>query len=725
MCYDDDALYFAVRADEPDMAAVRKLLDKSAKGPWGTDLIEIFVDLSHDRNTYYQFAVNAKGERWHARHATKALFSGRATSWECGWHAAGKTDAAGWTVEVAIPYTCFDLRPVIKVGDVLGVNVCREDPRSREHSSWAFSHGAFHTPQAFGQAKGFAANLQPYRYEVVGLAWRRGKAGATVRNHTGQDRRVQVPFVAQWPDGTRHSATAQGPAKAGGDLSVSVPLPLRQDGTCLLGLRVLDEKGRLRAVAQPVPVRISGATALDLLGTEFDFYTRDAQARARCFVEAGPERCKKMRLRWRLEAEARPAAALADRQPQPGANDIAFPIADLPNGRYLVKAVLTEGGKVVSERSASFRKLPPARHEVRINQWGRFLVFDGRPFLWYGFYDSLGRGTDQRWIDALKEMQGVHTTAVLNYIGGRENYEKVGWALDQAHAHGQKMWVHLGWMLSYWIPKYAKRPGRYKDEAEAIAALRQVVTRHKDHPALLGWCTLDEPGNRPTMFTKAYTERYYRLIKDLDPHHPCIFSHLTRLGEYKVYGQATDLALMPFIERGGRFDRLFWELWDIGLPVAVNTPCFGALGGAVREPTPAEERVRVYKAIILGARGVSAYTFRCAAMETWREFGRLGKELQVLAPVLLTPDQRLRVDVTPPRSDVFALLKAHQGKHYLLAVNVAPRPTDASFRLTDAPGLGRVAPMFGTRPARVDAKAKLLSVTMDAQSTAVYEIDPR
>jgi len=724
MSFDDEALYFAVRAEEPDMAAMSAVLEKSTKGPWGTDLIEIFIDLNHDRDTYYHFAANSLGQQWHARHTLKKFFADRSSSWRCEWQSAGKTDAGGWTVEFRIPYDCFDLRPEIVVGDVVGVNVGREDPRSKEHSSWAFSHGSFHTPQAFGRASGFAADLQPYRFAVRGLAWRRGDVSANIANHTGTDQTVKVDFVTVAPGGTSRTVSVRTPSPTGKDVAASASLPLREEGRHSVVARVVDATGRVRCASQPVYVRVSGAAVMDLVGTELDFYTTEAEARIRCFVEADAERCTRLRLRWRLEREGRGLGEERELQPGPGVNEWSVPIAGAANGAYAVKVALYEDGKQLAEGKNLFRKLPPARHEVRLNRWGRFLVCDGRPFFWYGFYDNLGRGSDQRWVDALQDMQGANCNCVLNYVGTRTNYDRVGWALDQAQARGIKVWVHLGWMLSWWIPKYKGSSDRYENDQAALAHLREVVTNNKEHPALLGWCTLDEPGNRPTMFTTEYTEKYYRLVKELDPHHPCIFSHLTRLGEVDVYGGATDLALMPFHARDGRFETIFWEFWDAGLPVAVNPPCFGALGGSVREPTPAEQRIRVYKALILGARGACSYTYRCASVQTWREWGRIGAELKTLAPVLLTPDDRLRVDVTPGAPDVYAVLKARGAKFVLIAVNVAPDPVKAAFRLLDAPGLSKATPLFETKPAeRIDAGGKTLHATIAGRSTAVFEIE--
>jgi len=717
MCYNRKALYFAVIAEEPDMTPVADLFRDSTKGLWDNDLIEILIDFNHDRKSCYHFAANAKGQRKHARYAAKKTSSGMSGTWQCDWHAAGQIGTNGWTVEVEIPYTCFDMRPFMKIGDTIGVNICREDPRNSEHSSWAFSYGSFRNPPAFGEAKGFDADLRPYRLEMADLTWKRGVAAATVRNHTGKDERLGFSFVAEGPDEI-HSASAEAEIKAGSEARVTAPLPLTADGSYLLSVRTSDDAGLVRLASQPTSVRITGAAILDLVGTEYDFYTDEPQARARCFIEAGRERCENLRLYWWTEHEGSERTKPSELRLKPGINEWEIPITGLPNGRHLLKTAVKKNGATVAEHERAFRKLPPAKHEVRINQWGRFLVCDGQPFFWYGFYDGLW-GNNDRWLAALKEMKSAHCTATLNYVS-RKGFDSVGWALDQAQAHGVKQWVHLGWMLVYWIPKYEKSSGRYTNEEEAVAHLTEIVTRYKEHPALLGWCSIDEPGNRRHFFTKEYTERYYRLIKKLDPYHPCIFSHLTRLGEVDTYGGATDMVLMPFMARVGRYDRLFWESWDAGFAIAANPPC----GVGRRGPTPAEQRIRMYKPIIMGARGICSFIFRCASMFTWREFQRVGEELQTLAPILLTPDDRLRVDVEPGGRDVFALLKEHRGRHYLLAVNTAPHSVEATFRLVDVPGIGEVIPMFGSAAAEVDSSANKLRVTMGPQTTAFYRCQP-
>jgi len=724
MCYDQDAFYFAARAEEPDMKAVTDLLRKDGGNALLTDAIEIFIDLDHDRGDFYQFVANVEGARFQARYAAKKLFAGHPATWHAEWTARGKTDATGWTLEAIIPLSCFDLRPPMTIAKKIGINITREDPRNIEHSSWAFSAGSFRLPEAFGTASGVRIDPGPYRFEVSAPAWQRGIAHASIRNHTGKDQPLEVAFVAEGPGDIVHTASARAESRAGADTSVSAALPLAADGVYRLFLRASDRTDITRALSQPSSVRISGTAILDLAGTELDFYTTESEARARCFIEAGTERCKNFKLRWWLECEGRQATTPSELQTRPGINEWPVLISGLENGAYVLKAALEENGNTIAEKERRFRKLPPVEHDVRINQWGRFLVCDGQPFLWYGFFDGIWKTDGPRYAAALDEMKSVRSTAVVNYVGANKRFERVGYALDQAHARGMKLWIHLGWTLSWWIPKYEAYGDRCHNETEANALLAEVVTKHKNHPALLGWCSLDEPGNRPTMFTKEYCEKYYKMIKKLDPHHPCIYSHLTHMGENEIYGVSTDMVLMPLMDTV-RHERLFWEFWDAGFAMAVTAPCYGALGDKIREPTPGEQRSRMYKSIILGARGLCSYPFRCSSENTWKEFGRVGRELETLAPILLTPDDRLRVEVTPMGGKVFALLKAYRGKFYLITANMEDNAVEATFRLLDVPRIGKVTPMFDTRaPGRVEAESSRLNVRMTARGTAIYEIEP-
>ncbi len=717
MVYDGLAIYFAVRAEEPDPPAVAKLVKSLRRPPWGGDLADLFIDLHHDRETYYHFAANAAGARYAGRHTSRDLFDGEPSAWRCEWQAAGRFDDTGWTVEAAIPYTCFDLRPDLGVSRTLGVNICRENPRTQMHSSWAYAYGGFHTPQAFGEAHGFDADLSRYRVLVADLAWSRGVASACVQSGETAARRFTAVFSAEAPGGARVEGTAVLDTVAGQTVRVECPLPLDQNGAYAVVLRLADDAGAVY-VSQPLAVTVSGAALLDVPGPEFDFYTSEPAARVRCLINASAQRCRALRLRWRMESGAATGGAFVVRNPTPGLNEWQAPLAGLPRGAHRFCVQLVEDGRVLAEQARPLRILPPAAHTVRINRWGRFLVCDGEPLLAYGFYNNLNKGDEASWCQALDLMQAAGCNTLLNYY-----YENVGWMLDRAAERNLKLWVHLGWMLSYWIPKYEGWSGKYESREAATNHLREVVLKYRDHPALLGWLTLDEPGNRPELFTPEYVSAAYRLIKELDPHHPCAFSHLTRPGEAASYGPSTDVAIMPFVARDSHADSLFREFWEAGLPIIVNRPCFGALAGAVREPTPAEVRLAIYKAVILGARGSLAYTFRCAAEGAWNEFGAVARELDVLRPALLGDGPACQVAVSPESGDVHAMTCSADQREWLVAVNTAPEPRAVLLQPAEPAGLRAAVAFFGAPPAVVNPGARAIAVTLPPSGTAVYALE--
>ncbi len=723
--FDDNGFYVAVRAEEPDMAAFRERLAKLPRGPWGADLVEVFLDLSHDRRTYYHFVTNVRGERYTARHATQKLYDKSPASWQAEWQAAGKMDDRGWTVEMAIPYTCFDMRPEIAVGKSLGLNVCRGDPANKEDTSWAPMTGKFHAPDEFGVVNGFDADMAPWRFDVGGLAWDKGVVTGWLKNHTGRDADAQVVVETEAPDGKRREIKSRARVAAGGSADILAPAPLWGDGFHNVFVRVVDGAGVQRLVTQPLAVRISSAAMLELDGTEFNFYTRETEARARCWVGAAAEQCAEMTLDWQVEREGKPAGPAGRATPKPGFNEWTLALKGLAHGEYAVKAALSQGGKVLAERSRSFRWLPPAEHEARINQWGRFLVCDGKPFFWYGFFHEFYRVDAKAWEAAVDDMRAARCTAALLYTHTKIlSPEEIKAALDKAQAAGMKLWLHLYWFTSFVNTKYATNPMRFKSEEEALAAMRAAIAAHRNHPALLGWCTIDEPGNRPEVFTKEWTERFYRLVREMDPYHPVIFSHVPRMVDPEIYGGATDMALIPFFaNRDARWRKLFHAFWDIGQPLVTNRPCYGAVH-SVREPTAAEIRSSVYMPILLGGRSVCSYLYRCASMSAWGEFARIGRELETLGPILLTPDNRLRVSVTPAGGDVIALLKEHEGSYYLLALNAGQETAQATFRLLDAPPVGQVEPMLETPAASVEKASRSLTVTMPASTTAFYRIRP-
>jgi len=154
--YDGQHVYFAVRAFEPKMDSLRTATTKRDEyGIWWDDAIEVFIDTKHDRKTFYQFIVNAKGNVFDSDKK-------RAAEWTSGLRAAWGREKNAWTLEIAIPVHSLDVKPKSKM--VWGLNVNRDrNPRPKltmnqahqavELFAWSPTMGGSLQPRYFGEMK--------------------------------------------------------------------------------------------------------------------------------------------------------------------------------------------------------------------------------------------------------------------------------------------------------------------------------------------------------------------------------------------------------------------------------------------------------------------------------------------------------------------------------------------------------------------------------------------
>src|SRR5207247_8386688 len=95
------------------------------------DRIEIILDTYHDRRNAFRFAVNPRGTQQDALITDE----GRDTnlSWDGSWISAGRIDAEGYEVEIAIPLTTLRFTEGI---ESWGFNVSRIIRRKNEENLW-------------------------------------------------------------------------------------------------------------------------------------------------------------------------------------------------------------------------------------------------------------------------------------------------------------------------------------------------------------------------------------------------------------------------------------------------------------------------------------------------------------------------------------------------------------------------------------------------------------
>jgi hypothetical protein len=716
--FDDEAIYLAIRARDSDMARVRRM-HAGAKSAWTADTVEISLNLNGDRRSYYHFVVNPNGQQWCSHfEAPRAR-----TRWEAPWQAAAAMLDDAWTAEVRIPYTSLNLAEVR--GSVIELNVARTvkqgaEPGQTQVGTWSYSHGSFHEPRALGVVGGFDAGVcDAYRLEVTALTWQRGEARARVRNRTGGRVELECTFVADGdsPLASEPVTLALGPDEV---RDVHAAFPIDRDGHCAVRLRAVDVAGRVRIVSQPALVQVSGSAAFTFAGPQFDRYVEGETAQVRAGFDGSQAEAAGCRIEWHVDS------LRGELTPRQGVTVWSIPLASLPSGKHALHVRLVRPGHDDQTATAEIRIVPPAQRLVRIDRWGRFVVVDGRPFFPVGFFTetlSRNRGLED-WRSVLSDVKRNNCNSVLAYAGMATGLsQRLPAYLDVAQEVGVGVWVDISGYFVWHIAKYRGQKNRYFDESAAHADLEALMANCRQHPALLGWCGFDEPGNRPDLLTGPVVAAAAERVRGLDPHHPFFCTHLNHMGDAAIYGPGTDLGMMPFLASGGRYDMMFHDLWGSGMPVMTNSPCYGAAESRAGEPTIAQQRLNSWKAVVMGARGLQYYLYRPFSQNLWEGMGDIADQIQQLTPALLTPNERRPMHVTPASPDLLATLRCDGDRDVLIIVNTAAESQEVTVDLLDRTGVRRAEALFGSPAAQVEGGQARLTIAMKGESVAFYRIE--
>ncbi|MCE5314488.1 MAG: family 10 glycosylhydrolase [Armatimonadota bacterium] len=145
LTYDDDNLYVAFQAVEPNMDKLKATVTKRDGPTFYDDSVEVFIDPADMRRAYYHLSTNTLGTRFDQK-----VFD---TNWNGEWLSAAQTNSAGYTVEMAIPFSIFGIStPAHGTKMALNLTRNRTTSGSMEYLTWAVLYGGFHNPDRFGTA---------------------------------------------------------------------------------------------------------------------------------------------------------------------------------------------------------------------------------------------------------------------------------------------------------------------------------------------------------------------------------------------------------------------------------------------------------------------------------------------------------------------------------------------------------------------------------------------
>jgi hypothetical protein len=318
-------------------------------------------------------------------------------------------------------------------------------------------------------------------------------------------------------------------------------------------------------------------------------------------------------------------------------------------------ALLPEGG---APEAASGK--PPAGKPSVVTVKGRVASVNGKPFFPLGFYG-----------DDPSALAGTP----FNFITGGGD---PGAMLDQCQKLGIMTHVALEGLARAHVPESAPL----------------VARRHKDHPALFGWYLCDEPDHSRWNVPPAEIRAIHKLLRREDPNHP------------------TWIVVMPWADSNlyqyaGTCDILSSDVYpDLGkkpvdvlsLAKAMDVMMTAHPGPVWMVPlsdpkaSPGEQTAMTYIALAHGATGIVHWELRSARANEafWRLLVETAKEIQALAPALLSETAKEAAKVSDPK--VHAILKEGPDGRTLVTVNASPDPL---------PGVAFAHPIFGDGEAKV------------------------
>jgi len=153
---DAQALYIGVEAFEPaELLSKLKtaVTDHDVDEIWQDDSVELFIDPTGARRTFYQLIINASGVYWDGFHDG---VSGADKTWQPQCQIVVKKAQERWTAEVRLPWSVFTRTD--EFSREWAFNLVRNSMVSNESAYWSPVLGKSNlSPGRFGTLQGLAA----------------------------------------------------------------------------------------------------------------------------------------------------------------------------------------------------------------------------------------------------------------------------------------------------------------------------------------------------------------------------------------------------------------------------------------------------------------------------------------------------------------------------------------------------------------------------------------
>lgn len=659
--HDQHCLYVAFRCHDPERD---KEIARSAPGAgdWaihGRDSVELFLKPDIGAAEYLDLGVGRRGKRCDVK---EFWYGWDNSDWLSG---VAETDD-GWTAEFGVPFHVISSWwERTALGKALGINFFRnrrpagvgtggwKTGLEAEMSVWFNSPDhAVRRPGAFGRLVGIdPATLSLCRISDVRLA---------ARGVDGLDALVELAHVPVSssrgtlrvevvPPSLDRTFAVEEPCPLDGKLrTVRLPIPqlVRKPGNYLLNAYVSDAGTTVgRARRKFVVPKNMVLPDSDLEVTiERSYYTSEQSARL--MVKSNLNVPLTVTVAALSPSDASKFDFGGSRPLAPrGKTLLSGPIADLPPGKYwLVVDAHDAKGKLVASAFEQIVKHPPAKREVKIDNFRRMILVNGKPFI---AYTGNTKGPC---------VLGNTKTETL------PGQKIVTWANAKNPEHGAEVFKKLvedDRVIAY----------KYRDECWNHKLLRKLYEKARPvSPYVLlynnfaGWppeSTYEGPGGTIDC-TDVVSQCQYPLG---------VIMGYGNVGERRPFSFTS---LLDYLKRARQVARVNRKLMGIWLPI------YGC-DDAYRCPTPEEARCMTYLSLIYGVRIFKYFMGRPISCPLWDSLVPLGKEMEALAEIVGDFDaEELEVG---SQGDVHYALWQSKGRLYLIAANSWKERQSFSYRL--------------------------------------------
>ena len=731
VCYDNDALYVAFACHEPNTAALKADASRMDKGVCGDDCVELFV-CPGSENHYFHFVVNSRNVVLDQRSRVHPRLLD--TAWDGDWTWATKiTQDEKWVVEIAVPWHNF----AGFIGErEWSMQFCRaRRVGTPEYSALTYCEGDFHNVKAFTQFAAPQVDLEPYTglqpvslgvaggYEVTPTGYAYRPIGAF---KSQRDRVLTLVLEDQPADGEPTRITQPLSMSKAQEASFKARMPIKKLGERKVKLWLREASGK------PVYVTAIDSSRFPKLFRGFldrSYYTTERKGFGLFELNVPPGGAALI-----AELEVRPTGRkpIQEQAPvrTPHSTLVPFDLTLVPLGRH--PATLTvrnrTGGVVASVNRTLIKHeaAPEDVREVKIDRDRRVLLLDGKPYFMVGIMGvpaehlkecaAAGFNLSMRWGGA------AGSSRILEILRDPVKLRaRLDPYLNALHEAGMYT-LELPWKLTPYDLHYAE--GKFNRNVRPFVedALIPFVNAVRSHPNVIGYYGPDEPSEPYRDGVKLCCDT----VRDLDPYHPNLVLFCQTTPEWTDVFDYAARDIYP------RVNTPFFTLYDTGIVCAerchkwgvpyILTPLVETSSARPYGLRPEDQIAQNYIGIVTGAKGILWWVWPPRHHDNWQAMKQVAGELNALSPVLTsrTPPQQVVYNPQAMRDTVKALVKTHEGKTWIIAVNSSR--TLASVRLgLPEPFRGEAGVQFESR--EVAIRDRVLEDRFAGHERHVYVLD--